>query len=75
VRATIDAAVSAKKNGQDFSKIAKTWSRLNELVGGLDGSTGGGASRMEHLFARTSLEVRSQLRMDATAAFSVTDEV
>eukprot|EP00613_Pedinella_sp_CCMP2098_P072507 CAMPEP_0171928586 /NCGR_PEP_ID=MMETSP0993-20121228/26894_1 /TAXON_ID=483369 /ORGANISM="non described non described, Strain CCMP2098" /LENGTH=675 /DNA_ID=CAMNT_0012567923 /DNA_START=121 /DNA_END=2148 /DNA_ORIENTATION=- len=73
MRATIDAAVAAKKEGQSFVKVAKTWSRLGELVEGA--SSGGGASRMAHLFARTDPEVRDKLRMDATAAFSVTDEV
>jgi hypothetical protein len=75
MRATIDAAVKSKQKGQAFAKVAKTWSRLGELVGDPEGMNGGGASRMEHLFARTAPEIRKQLQMDTTASFSVTDEV
>ena len=74
-RALIDAAVAAKKAGQDFAKLAKSFERLGELVGDANGSSGGGKSRMEHLFSKTDPAVRAKLMMDATATFSVTDEV
>jgi len=73
MRAVIDSAVAAKRTGNAFSKLAKDWVRLEELASTLQGCSGG-ASRLEHLFAKTPLAVRSQLQLDATAAYSVTDQ-
>jgi len=73
MRAVIDCAVAAKRAGSAFSKLAKDWNRLEELASTLQGCSGG-ASRLEHLFAKTPLHVRSQLQLDATAAYSVTDQ-
>ena len=49
-------------------KVFKSW----ELV--VDHFKGSGG-RLKHLFPKISPEVRSKLKLDATAMFSVTDEI
>jgi hypothetical protein len=75
-RALVHASIQLKMDGKPFPKVAKHWDRVCELaIGDTLGAKGGGKSRMDHLFARTDPKVRAQIQMDATATFSVTDEV
>jgi hypothetical protein len=71
MRAVVDGAVAAKRRGEAFCKLAKDWARLEELV---STAAGGSAPRLDHLFAKTPVAVRSQLLLDATASYSVTDQ-
>jgi hypothetical protein len=71
MRAVVDSAVAAKRRGEAFCKLAKDWARLEELV---STAAGGSAPRLDHLFAKTPVAVRSQLLLDATASYSVTDQ-
>ena len=67
--AVIEAAKRDRAAGGSICKLAQTPERAEELIG-----LTSPASRLAHLFSKTAEPLRCQLRLDAEAHFSVTDE-